>query len=358
MRKATTLLLMLLVSSGFSTAQKKKEPKEQTLPQLREPPVAVVANTDRLVFRVSPLSAKGLLSQQVRDGLKVLLKNEKDEPLVKLRAFTAGSGDTRRVQTVLSETLKDTRLPMPALSVAQVGALPLIGAQVVIESIAVAKKPVNPNGLAFISGQRADSVEKSAADLRTALAAGGMQPVDVLRVGCFLSSLDNSAAIHEQLRADFPSAAVTVLQIQRVALGSAAECEAVARLRAPIDAPVKALNPGGLASTEAYSQMVLVRAPKLALTGAQLAFGKEPTDVRRAFQRLQKDLDTVHASLKDTVVAHMYALSHPVAGQVAQIRFDFYDRDRPPAGTILQLEGLPSMDATFAVDVVAVVSGQ
>ena len=36
------------------------------------PPATVTAETSRLVFQVSPLSTKGLLSQQVRDALKAL----------------------------------------------------------------------------------------------------------------------------------------------------------------------------------------------------------------------------------------------------------------------------------------------
>jgi enamine deaminase RidA (YjgF/YER057c/UK114 family) len=36
------------------------------------------------------------------------------------------------------------------------------------------------------------------------------------------------------------------------------------------------------------------------------------------------------------------------------VRLDFFDADRPPAGSMFLFEGLTSMDAGFAVDVVAV----
>ena len=39
----------------------------------KEPPAAVVGETQRLTFHVSPLSAKGLLTQQTRDALKANL---------------------------------------------------------------------------------------------------------------------------------------------------------------------------------------------------------------------------------------------------------------------------------------------
>jgi len=41
---------------------------------------------------------------------------------------------------------------------------------------------------------------------------------------------------------------------------------------------------------------------------------------------------------------------------VRKIRFEYYDPARPPASTLLPFEGLPSMDASFAVDAIAVVS--
>src|SRR5205814_4019555 len=64
--------------------------------------------------------------------------------IVKLRAFVAGSGDLRRAPAIVSETFAVKHLPLPAVSVIQVGALPMEGAQVILESIAVAKKETNP----------------------------------------------------------------------------------------------------------------------------------------------------------------------------------------------------------------------
>jgi enamine deaminase RidA (YjgF/YER057c/UK114 family) len=42
-----------------------------------------------------------------------------------------------------------------------------------------------------------------------------------------------------------------------------------------------------------------------------------------------------------------------VADQVRALRFDYYNRQRPPASTFLLFEGLPSLDATVAVEVIA-----
>ena len=81
---------------------KKKKPEEitQTLALPQDPPATVTAETSRLVFHVSPLSAKGLLSQQVRDALKALLKSTGSASIVKLRLVEIGRFSTSCVGTV------------------------------------------------------------------------------------------------------------------------------------------------------------------------------------------------------------------------------------------------------------------
>ena len=69
---------------------------------------------------------------------------------MKLRAFVAGSGDLRRIGEIAGEMFLEKHLPLPALSVAQVGALPLEGAQIVIEATEADRKVVNPAGLPFL----------------------------------------------------------------------------------------------------------------------------------------------------------------------------------------------------------------
>src|SRR5262245_20285742 len=108
------LLLAIWTADG---AKKKKEEETQTLVVPKDPPQAVVADTRRLVFHVTPLSAKGLLSQQVRDALKALGRLSGSASVVKIRAFVAGTGDVRRVRDIVSETFTDRKQSVPALSV-------------------------------------------------------------------------------------------------------------------------------------------------------------------------------------------------------------------------------------------------
>jgi enamine deaminase RidA (YjgF/YER057c/UK114 family) len=335
-------------------AQRKSKPEEsQTLELPKELPAAVVAEAGRLRFCVTPLSARGLLTQQVRDGLRWLLSQDRGARIVKLRAFVAGSGDTRRVQTIVSETFTERRLPLPALSVVQIGPLPLEGAQVELEAVAEEKKVLNPHGLAFLSGQGAE-VEQSLAGLGAAAGAAGIDPGDVLLATCYLNSLEDVAGVRARANAEFPGAAIDIVQRMREPMQSLAQCEAVARLRQAPAQPLVFLDPPGLTGSPGRSGIALVGGRRVALTGAQLAFGFNEPAARLAFQRLAKALDGVGASYSRVAVAEVYPLSRSIAELVRKVEPEFFDRTRPPAGVMPPFEGLPSLDASFALDAIAV----
>ena len=59
----------------------------------------------------------------MHDALKALARLNHGVPIVKLRAFVAGSGDLRRVKDIVAEDLTDKKQALPAVSTIQVGAL-------------------------------------------------------------------------------------------------------------------------------------------------------------------------------------------------------------------------------------------
>ncbi|MGE5646711.1 MAG: hypothetical protein ACM336_13055 [Acidobacteriota bacterium] len=360
-------ILCLAVAAALMAApagkKKKKNKGEEEITQVlelpKEPPAAVVADSDRLVFQVSPLSSKGLMSQQLRDALKWLLRQ--DRTVVRLRAFVAGTGDTRRVQSIVSDMFTEKKLALPSLSVVQIGALPQEGAQVLLESAALDRKPVNPGGLAFLSGQSAYDAEplqpvlplaeQAAARLAAALKSASLGPDDVLRVGCYVTSLDDIDKVRAAIAAQFPRASLTLVQPLRGALQSGASCDAVARLTAPPREPL-----AFIAGTPESSAVALVGPRRIALTGAQIAFGSTAGDARLAFERLGKSLEQVSASYDTAAVVQIYSLSRASAGMAEKAGAGFFGKTgHPPAVTALPFEGLPSMDASFAVDVIALV---
>lgn len=364
-RFALMVLVCALATAAWSQKKKKKEDETQTLQLPRELPSAVLGESRRLTFHVTPLSAKGLLSQQVRDALKALLNQTRKSPVLRVRAFVAGTGDMRRVRDLVSDTFASRRLPLPTLSLAHVGGLPLEGAQVVLEAIAVGSKEVNPHGVALFSAQRAtspnplDPVEpltrKSLDGLRAALRAARVEAADVRMVTCFVSSLDRVAASRKLVLEEYRTAAVNFVQPQRAPQQAVAACEAAARLASAPGADLKLLGPVGLLQPGAgESAAALIGARTVAVTGAQVAFGFQESDAKLAFARLRSSIEQAGGSPTRVAYTSYYPLSGRIANQVRKVRAGFFDARTPPAGSMVLFEALPSMDAGFAVDAIAV----
>jgi enamine deaminase RidA (YjgF/YER057c/UK114 family) len=257
--------------------------------------------------------------------------------VVKLRAFVAGSGDLRRVGEIAGEMFLEKHLPLPALTVAQVGALPLVGAQVVIEATEVDRKIVNPSGVAFLTAQPASSVAESLSKLKSTLAASRMQPSDALMVTCFVSSLDDQRDIQQVMSANFRGAALDYVQMQRAPVLPPASCEATARLTKP----ASSVDP----------QVAQVSSPQVILTGAQLAFGGQDSDLNLAFERLDRALAAKNARFDRVVLSHLYVTSSALGSRVLALQSS---HPGMRVSAVLPIEALPSLDASFGLDVIAV----
>jgi len=364
-RKAAALLALACALGVLAAPaqKKKKEDQTQVLQLPKELPNSVVGETRRLAFYVTPLSSKGLLSQQVRDALKSLSRETAADAVVHIRAFVAGTGDLRRVRDLISEIYGDRHQALPALSLVQAGGFGKEGTQVVLEAVTAGKKEVNPDGLAFFSAPVAATANpldpvlplavKSLAGLGKALEAADLTAGYVLRITCYFTALEDLAAARQLVEADYPRAAIAYVQTQRIPTQAAAGCEAVARLRSDRGTGFRVLDSGNLVHEPGLSAAVLVGAPRLVFTGTQVSFGYQEQDARLAFDRLRKELAQTGTSPQDVAVAHFYPLSMGIANQVRKLEAGFFDAARPPAGSLLIFEGLPSLDAGFAVDVVA-----
>ncbi len=333
--------------------KKKEKDYIQPPPKEVELPAAVTAETGRLIFEMAPVSVKGLLSQQTREALRALLRNNRGATVVRLRVFVAGSGDLRRIGDLVGEVFGERRQPLPALTVVQVGALPLEGEQVLIESTAMDRGTVNPNGLAFLSGQAADTLTQALERVHSAVRATGTDAGDVLRVACFVSSLYRESAGLASVQAEFPQAATLVVQMQREPVRPGAECEAVVRLHAAPGQPLKYLNPAELGPAKNYSQIALIAGGKLVFTSAQLGFGSEEPDIKLVFERLGRVLANFQTGFDRLAVSSAYLTNFSLASRIRDVRRGFYTAKEPPASTLLPFEGLPSIDGSFAVDLIA-----
>lgn len=347
--------LALALAAVALPAKKKKEEETQVLQLPKELPSAIAGDTRRLSFYVTPLSAKGLLSQQAREALKNLERQAAGNSVIAIRAFVAGSGDLRRVRDLVSETFTERRQPLPVLSLIQAGALPLTGAQVVLEAIVNGRRDLYSGGLAFVPAEPAYSedplspvrplLDRTMSNLRSALQAAGAMPSDVLRITCFLSSLDQFDAVRQQVEAEYPHAAQNFVQAERGPQRAVAACEATAAIRESVGAPLEFRGTA--------TRVTLLRAPQLVITGTQVSFGYEEQDARLAFERLGKTLEPLGVSMHDIAFARFYPLSPKIGEQVRRLEPAFFGRDNPPAVSVLEFEGLASSDAGFAIDVVA-----
>jgi enamine deaminase RidA (YjgF/YER057c/UK114 family) len=320
-------------------------------------PRVVEAETRRLTFQVSPAPQSGDAAEQARQCLRGF-----SDPVVKLRAFVVGAENVEPVRRAIEAEFKKRRRPAPLLSVIVIGALPHANARVLIEAVSLAKTEVNPGGVAFISGQPvseqkpiaeiAPLVEKSLAALGVAHKAINVEPADVLRATCFVTSLADVVEAERMARRAFPAAALSFVQLQRNPTRALVECETVARLRAAEKESLRFVNPDGLNASPNYSHVALVGAPRVVFSDLALAPGLQESDAKLAFTRLEQALLSGGASIKQVAMSHLYPISPAASELIRNTRFGFYDKSRPPASTLLLFEGLPG-GAAFGVEVVA-----
>ena len=109
------------------------------------------------------------------------------------------------------------------------------------------------------------------------------------------------------------------------------------------------INPG----QQGQAVAAIASAPSLIFTGTQVSFGYQEPDARLAMDRLKKVLEQAGTSPEQAAYVRFYPLSSGLANQVKKLGAEFFSSTKPPAGALLQMEGLPSMDSGFAVDVVA-----
>jgi len=352
--RVPAIALLAVVGSTGVLAQRPGfdlELDEQTLDVLPEPPAAVTAEGARLIFGIAPVRTQGLLSDQLRAGIRSMLGSNGRARFVHLRAFVAGSGDSRRVQEVVSEVFQNRKRPLPSLSVIQVGALDHEGAQVMVEYVAEDRRPQNPAGVAFVTSGMLTAEEQSLdvlplVDEAIGRIGGDVSRLgaDVLRVTCYCSSLPDGEAVRRTMLDGFPGAEINAVQTRRSYGAGWVTCEAAARLPESAVA-VAADDPGRVAT---------IGPGRVTFTGAQLAFRSEDDDIRLAFERLGRVLEESGSSYEHVVKWNIYPLSLALAERIRVLGNEFVSESSPPLATTAEVEGLPSLDASFAVDLVAV----
>ncbi|MBV8898325.1 MAG: RidA family protein [Acidobacteriaceae bacterium] len=342
-RALLSLTAICFVLVAASTAQRNRksteEPKTQVLPLPPDLPMALQADTATLDFHISPLLRTGGLSAQIRQSLNDLIRDTRGETIVKLRAFVAGAGDARRVQVQAAEIFTERKLPLPTLTIIQVGALEEEAAQVVIEGVVSTRKNVNPNGLAFFSGQTGSTYTQALQRLEESAKTASVGADRILRCTCFTASIYNAPALRGVLHAAFPSAAVNIVQPLRDAPADNTLCEAVGQLtQSRAEGEVVLMK---------NARITLVHSPKLVFTGLQLTFGNFLDDAQEAVLRLQRAASALQP-VETPVAINAFALDASAASAVRK------RMTAVPSSTftVQTVEGLPALDATAGIEAV------
>lgn len=338
-----TVLLTFATPELYSQRKKNEEPKTQVLPLPPELPMALAAETETLDFHISPLLRSGGLAAQIRQSLDDLIRDTHGETIVKLRAFVAGAGDARRVQSEAADLFTEHKLPLPVLSVIQVGALGDEAAKVVIEAVVSTHRSVNPNGLAFIAGQTGASLQESVAKLAQTLKAAGVSPDNLLTTTCFTSTIENYEATRASLLKVFPHTSVNVVQALRDPPNDASMCEAIGQLS---EKPAKDIV---FLSENRAAQ---VHARRLIFTGMQLTFGSFLDDAQQSFQRLQHAAKALGSS---DVAVEVNAFSLNVYAGSALRKMTSFPQN---TFTLQRVEGLPAIDASAGIEAILAPDGQ
>ena len=171
-----------------------------------------------------------------------------------------------------------------------------------------------------------------------------------------MSSLADVGAVRRLAEKEFPKADRNYVQLVRSPDRGLVECETVARLRSAPTETMNMVQPDGMTKSPNYSHVSMLGPGKVVFSGGHYAAGMKDSDARAMFSSLESTLAAEGSSTRNVAMSYLYPTSNAAAELVRRIRFEFYERSRPPASTMLVFESLPK-GTPFAVQVIAVVSG-
>lgn len=311
-------------------------------------PQAVVQTSD-IRFVVANPKPKGTLMEQVEFARWTV-----ERPKVRVaryRAFVRSDADLGQISSVLHA---------PVLSIIKVAALPHPAQKISVE--AVINGGNNPQGLVFISGQGA-TAEKTMPkvlplattafdNIDKALKSVQLEGADVLTVTCFLSSVQDAAAIGELAATRYPQAAINNMQIAMGYGRAVAECEAIARAKQPVGF----IYPEGLTKSPNFTQVTGISSKKMIWSGLSVSNGCNDGAIRQMFQKLDATLSKNGASIKNVAFSYLYPNSVDGTDLTRSVRFEFYNKAQAPASTLMPFSGFYEKNACTGVEVAAPVN--
>lgn len=355
----------LLLAAALPGQKKIEEEKPQVLALAPEAPDYIKAETARYSFLALPAEESGLLSRQVEESMKNLRRLLKKRKVLRITAWVGGAGDARRVSSSIRELLAKWKMPIPAISVIRVGALPSRASRVAFDVEVEEEDPVNPHGLLFLAGVRTvapefrfeikPEFEQSLRTLEERLREEGAAPTDVLHVRCFVSVTEDMPTLELALRQRFSNAVARVLQSVRASPEAYANCNLIARLgKAPVQ-PLEARVITPRENEPPITSLLKTNARTLVISSGQLGFRSTDADLALAFERLQNTLAAAGTTLANAAQLSILAASLDIGRRTEAQGRKYLNSRYDPAILRVNVEGLPALDATVSLDTIAVV---
>ncbi|MBL8178061.1 MAG: RidA family protein [Bryobacterales bacterium] len=305
----------------------------------------VVVDSEEIRFQLAIPDPKGSLMEQMHQARgRIEAKH-----IFRYRAFVRPDADVGQFSGYLKSDV---------LSIVRVAGFPDKNQKIALEAVTKGGKNAAA-GFVFVSGQGVSRneqvprvlpmVQATFNNVDTALKGSGHDPSDVLLLTCYLSSMDDIKDVQKLASARYPKALRNHLQIPLPYGKALVECEAIARAKKPF----AFLNPEGLTKSPNFTQVAGISSPRIYFSSLHASNGCSEQGVREMFQSLDDAMKKSGASIKDAVFSYLYPSSDDGTNLTRKVRFEFYNKEQPPASTLVPFSGYEARNACAAVEVVA-----
>lgn len=303
----------------------------------------VIVETAEARFQVANPQPKGTMMQQVKQA------HEKIKGKVyRYRVFVKPDADVGLISTVLRA---------PVLSIIRVAGLPNRDQKISVEAVTNGGR--NPQGLVFVSGQgvnqaglmpKVEPLVKTALDnVDLALKGVSITSDDVVALTCYISSMEDITAVKSLTEKRYPIAARNEIQIP-VPYGRAlVECEAVARAKGPVGF----VYPEGLTKSPNFTQVTGISSKRMIFSGLHGSGACTEDNIRAMFKLLASNLEKNKASIKEAVFSYVYPNTQDGTDLTRKVRFEFFNKEKAPASTLLQFLGFQDKQSCTGLEVVS-----
>jgi enamine deaminase RidA (YjgF/YER057c/UK114 family) len=346
-----------------------------------------------------PLNDEGLLVGEgdvdaqithLLDNLEAVLKEAGSEldQLVKLNVYVDTPGTVESLLATLDETLSDGLRPAVTSVVTP---LPVEGALLAIDAVAavddavsmgkvelhqcldvsrldddLADVSVGPWGrLIYFSGQpdktqpRSEATNNSLTALLETAEQLDVEKSQILQLKVYIDDPLKADEVLDVINQHFTDQSIPPVVFVKWTASAPIEIEMIAHL--PVEGMCMAsgqlmfYTPPGVEPSPKFSRVALVQADLIYIGGltAQES-GDGETQVRDVFSQLESILNETGGDMTHLAKATYYVTDSEASDALGLLRPEYYDPARPPAASLVRVDGVVPSDRTVTMDMIAV----